>query len=77
MTANPEKFWAILSGKFYFIRIWLKISQLTKVSNVEVLGIHFDGRLDFNLHIYLICKSTLKRYLDHEEKSFFQEVYTI
>ena len=46
------------------------------VSDVKTLGIHIASKLNFNLHIEIICKSASnqlnarvrsKRYLDHEE----------
>ena len=46
------------------------------VSNVKTLGIHIASKLNFNLHIEIICKSASnqlnalvrsKRYLGHEE----------
>ena len=47
------------------------------VSNVEMLDVHTDGKLYFNLHIDIICKLAsdqlnahvwLKRYLRHQKK---------
>ena len=45
-------------------------------SNIKMWGVHIDSKLNFNLHIDIICKSAsnqqkalvwLKRYLGHEE----------
>ena len=50
------------------------------VSNVKMLGVHIDSKLNFNLHIDIIFKSAsnelnalvrLKRYLGHEERFLF------
>ena len=61
MIVNPQKFQAIVLNK--------KRSDLTNtnfqvdnqviksVSSVELLGIHINGKLNFNLHISKICKS--------------------
>ena len=47
------------------------------VSNVKILGVHIDSKLNFNLHIDIIFKSASnqlnvlvqsKRYLGHEER---------
>ena len=62
MIVNPDKFQAIVLNK--------KRSDLTNtnfqgdnqaiksVSSVELLGIQIDNKLNFNLHISKICKST-------------------
>ena len=31
------------------------------ISNVKILGVHIDSRLNFNLHIDIICKSASKQ----------------
>ena len=78
MIVSPDKFEAILLDKRNPDVHLMKISQLIKkikvVSNVKMLGVYIDSKLNFNLHI--ICKSAsnqlnalvrLKRYVGHEE----------
>ena len=61
MIINPEKFQAIIldKKKSDLANIPLTISNQTinSVPSVELLGIHFDDNLNFNLHINNICRS--------------------
>ena len=80
---NPEKFQAILLDKknsdlHLNENIIIDKENIKVVSNVKILGVHIDSKLNFNLHIYIICKSVsnqlnalarLKRYLGYEERS--------
>ena len=60
MIINPDKFQAIIlyKKKFNFTSISLTIDNRTikSVPSVELLGIHLDGKLNFNLHISNICR---------------------
>ena len=83
MIVNPGKFLAILLDKrnsdLYLKEIiTIDREHITVVSNVKMLGVHFDSKSNFNLHIDIICKSAsnqvnalvrLKKYLGHEERS--------
>ena len=82
MIVNPDKFQSILLDKKnsdLYLNENIKIDKenIKVVSNVKMLGVHFDSKSNFNLHIDIICKSTsnqlnalvrLKRYLGHEER---------
>ena len=82
MIVNPDKFQAILLDKrnsdlHLNENITIDKENIKVVSNVKMLGVHIDSKLNFNLHIDIICKSAsnqlnalvrLKRYLDHEER---------
>ena len=82
MIVNPDKFQAILLDKRnsdLHLNENIKIDKenIKFVSNVKMLGVHIDSKLNFNLHIDIICKSAsnqlnalvrLKRYLGHEER---------
>ena len=61
MTINPDKFRAIILDrkKSNLTKIPLTIdNQIIKsVTSVELLGIHLDDKLKFNLHISNICRS--------------------
>ena len=70
MIVNPDKFQVILLDKRN--SDWHLNEKV--VSNVKMLGAHIDSKLNFNLHINIICKSAsdqlntlvrLKRYLGH------------
>ena len=81
MIVNPDKFQAILLDKRnsdLHLNENIKIDKenIKFVSNVKMLGVHIDSKLNFNLHIGIICKSAsnqlnalvrLKRCLGHEE----------
>ena len=73
MIVNPDKFQAILLDKRN--SDWHLNEKV--VSNVKMLGVHIDSKLNFNLHIDIIGKSAsdqlntlvrLKRFLGHEER---------
>ena len=82
MIVNPGKFQALLldqrnSNLHLNENITIDKENIKVVSNVKTLGVHIDSKLNFNLHIDLICKSAsnqlnalvrLKRYLGYEER---------
>ena len=81
MIINPDKFQAIIldKKKSNLTNIpWTIDSQTIKsVPSVELLGIHLDDNLNFNLHISNICRSAanqlnalirLKSYLNFNAK---------
>ena len=82
MIVNPDKFQAILLDKrnsdlHLNENITIDKENIKVVSNVKMLGVHIDSKLNFNLHIDIICKSAsnqlnalvrLKRYLGHVER---------
>ena len=82
LIVNPDKFQAILLDKrnpdFHLNEnITIDKENIKVVSNVKMLGVHTDSKLNFNLHIDIICKSAssqlnalvrLKRYLGHEQR---------
>ena len=61
MMVNPDKFQAILldkrKGDHTNQRIVVDNQNLKVVSSVELLGIHIDDKLNFNMHISNICRS--------------------
>ena len=62
MIVNPDKFQAILLDKRNFDlhlneNITIDKENIKVVSNVKMLGVHIDSKLNFNLHIEIICKS--------------------
>ena len=61
MIINPDKFQAIIldKKKSNLTNIPLTIDNQTikSVPSVELLGIHLDDKLNFNLHISNICRS--------------------
>ena len=62
MVVNPDKFQAILLDK---INSDLYLNENTAIdkenikviSNVKMLGVHIDSKLNFNLYINIVCKS--------------------
>ena len=82
MILNPDKFQAILldkrnSGLHLNESIRIAKEKIKVVSNVKMLGVHIDSKLNFDLHIDISCKSAsnqlnalvrLKRYLGHGER---------
>ena len=81
MVINPDKFQAIIldKKKSNLTNIpWTIDNQTVKsVPSVELLGIHLDDKLNFNLHISNICRSAanqlnalirLKSYLNFNAK---------
>ena len=61
MIINPDKFQAIIldKKKSNLTNIPLTVDNQTikSVPSVELLGIHLDDKLNFNLHISNICRS--------------------
>ena len=61
MIINPDKFQAIILGrnKSNLTHFPLTIDNQTikSVTSVELLGVHLDDKLNFNLHISEICRS--------------------
>ena len=61
MIINPDKFQAIIldKKKSNLTNIPLTIDNQTikSVPSVELLGVHLDDKLNFNLHINNICRS--------------------
>ena len=61
MIINPDKFQAIIfdKKKSYLTNILLTNDNQTikSVPSVDLLGIHLDDKLNFNLHISNICRS--------------------
>ena len=82
MIVNTDKFQAVLLDKKTFDlhlneNITIDKENIKFASNVKMFGVHIDNKLNFNLHIDIICKSAsnqlnalvrLKRYLGHEER---------
>ena len=65
MIINPDKFQAIILDKqkssFTNIPLTIVNQTIKSVPSVELLGIHLDDKLNFNLHISNICRSAAKR----------------
>ena len=82
MIVNSNKFQAILldernSDLHLNEIITIGKENIKVVSNVKMLGVHINSKINFNLHIDIFCKSALnqlnavlllKRYLGHEER---------
>ena len=90
MIINPDKFQAIIldEKKSNLTNIPLTIDNQTikSVPSVELLGIHLDDKLNFNLHVSNICRSTanqlnalirLKHYLSFNAKRVLINSYII
>ena len=90
MIINPDKFQAIIldKKKSNLTNIPLTIDNQTikSVPSVELLGIHLDDKLNFNLHISNICRSAanqlnalirLKSYLSFNAKRVLINSYII
>ena len=90
MIINPDKFQAIIldKKKSNLTKIPLTIDNQTikSVPSVELLGIHLDDKLNFNLHISNICRSAanqlnalirLKSYLSFNVKRVLINSYII
>ena len=88
MVANPDKFQAITLDKRQSDhtkeRITADNQQIKTVSSVKLLGLQLNDKLNFNLHISNICKSTanqlntstrLKKSIDFEEKKILISSY--
>ena len=65
MIINPDKFQAVIldKEKSNLTNVPLTIDNQTikRVPSVELLGIHLDDKLNFNLHISNICRSAAKQ----------------
>ena len=62
MIVNSDKFHAILldkrmSGLHLNENITIDKKTIKVVSNVKMLGVHIDSKLNFNLNFDIICKS--------------------
>ena len=62
MIVNRDKFQAILLDKrnshlHLHENITIDKENIKVVSNVKMLGVHTDSKLNFNLHIDIICKA--------------------
>ena len=90
MIINPDKFQAIIldKKKYHLTNIPLTVDNQTikSVPSVELLGIHLDDKLNFNLHISNICRSAvnqlnaliqLKNYLSFNAKRVLIKSYII
>ena len=90
MIINPDKFQAIIldKKKSNLTNLPLTINNQTikSVTSVELLGIHLDDKLNFNLHISNICRSAanqlnalirLKSYLNFNAKTVLINSYII
>ena len=90
MIINPDKFQAIIldKKKSNLTNIPLTIDNQTikSVPSVELLGVHLDDKLNFNLHISNICRSAanqlnalirLKSYLSFNAKRVLINSYII
>ena len=90
MIINPDKFQVIIldKKKSNLTNIPLTIDNQTikSVPSVELLGIHLDDKLNFNLHISNICRSAanqlialirLKNYLNFNAKRALINSYII
>ena len=90
MIIKPDKFQAIIldKKKSNFTNIPLTVDNQTikSVPSVELLGIHLDDKLNFNLHVSNICRSAanqlnaliqLKNYLSFNAKRVLINSYII
>ena len=82
LIVNSDKFHAILLDKrmsdlHLNENITIDKKTIKVVSNVKMLGVHIDSKLNFNLNFDIICKSAwdqlnglvrLKRYFGHEKR---------
>ena len=89
MIVNPDKFQAILLDKRNFDlylneNITIDKENIKVVSYLKMLGVHIDSKLNFNVHIDIICKSAsnqlnalvrLKRYSGPEKR--FVQLYLL
>ena len=90
MIINPDKFQAIFLNKkksnLTNIPLTIDNQTIKSVPSVELLGIHLDDRLNFNLHISYIFRSIanqlnalirLKSYLTFNAKRVLIKSYII
>ena len=61
MITNPDKFQTITLDKkksnLKYIPLTIDNQTIKSVPSVQLLGIHLDDKLNFNLHISNICRS--------------------
>ena len=62
MVVNPDKFQAILLDKrnsdlYLNENTAIDKENIKVISNVKMLGVHIDSKLNFNLYINIVCKS--------------------
>ena len=62
MIVNPDKFQAILLDKrnsnlYLNENVTIDKENIKVVSNVKMLSVHIDSKLNFKLHIDIICES--------------------
>ena len=90
MIINPDKFQAIILDKkksnLTNLPMTIDNQTIKSVPSVELLGIHLDDKLNFNLHISNICRSAanqlnalirLKSYLNFNAKRVLINSYII
>ena len=90
MIINPDKFQGIILEKkksnLKSIPLTIDDQTIKSVPSVELLGIHLDDKLNFNLHINNICRSAvnhpnalirLKSYLNFTAKRVLINGYVI
>ena len=90
MIINLDKFQAIILDKkksnLTYILLTIDSQTIKSVPSVELLGIHLDDKLNFNLHISNICRSAanqlnalirLKSYLNFNAKRVLINSYII
>ena len=90
MIINPDKFQAIILDKkksnLTNIPLTIVNQTIKSLPSVELLGVHLDEKLNFNLHISNICRSAanqlnalirLKSYLSFNAKSLSQQLHTV
>ena len=90
MITNPDKFQAIIldkkKSKLTNIPLTIDNQNIKSVPSVELLGVHLDDKLNFNLHISNICRSAanqlnalirLKSYLSFNAKRVLINSYII
>ena len=61
MVVNPDKFQAILLDKrnsdlYLNENTAIDKENIKVISNVKMLGVHIDSKLNFNLYINIVCK---------------------
>ena len=90
MIINPDKFQGIILEKkksnLKSIPLTIDDQTIKSVPSVELLGIHLDDKLNFNLHVSNICRSAvnhpnalirLKSYLNFTAKRVLINGYVI
>ena len=65
MIINPDKFQPVILGKeksnLTNVPLTIDNQTIKRVPSVELLGIHLNDKLNFNLHINNICRSAAKQ----------------